>query len=493
MWIININFVEKLVAIVYNNCKLSKFFSVRRGEEMSIELEESKLLKDKYGNRKRGDNWEGRVTVLKQRISLYDIDCRRLEIRKKAIKDKCDELYNLYNQYIEMSKTVEYISLESYKKITDQVNGIYNEIQRILDCKKKTNFMELINKIYSDTNKILEKLKNNNPLLVEKKNEKTVSEWFYEWLWTYKHGHKAKTTFKGYVNKTKNHIIKKFGDRKLSDITTTEIQLFINDLMKDYKPATIKQIYLLLKEGYERAVKDKLINESPVIDIEIPTIVPNPMNSVEIEQEKKLISIFKDDEMCWPFAVLIDTGLRTSELCGLKWENIDFKNRRICVRQSFQRVDNYEYVDGEIRRIGSSLEETTLKSRTSKREVPMSTGVLNILIDIFTETTNKYGKVDNKNYVFINTKGNPVVGDCLRSRLDDLLRKNNMASVSLHRFRHTFATRLYEAKVQLKSIQALLGHSTVNMTERYLHLSAEDQTNSMEQLEEYYKKVGIAI
>ena len=196
MWIININFVEKLVAIVYNNCKLSKFFSVRRGEEMSIELEESKLLKDKYGNRKRGDNWEGRVTVLKQRISLYDIDCRRLEIRKKAIKDKCDELYNLYNQYIEMSKTVEYISLESYKKITDQVNGIYNEIQRILDCKKKTNFMELINKIYSDTNKILEKLKNNNPLLVEKKNEKTVSEWFYEWLWTYKHGHKAKTTFK---------------------------------------------------------------------------------------------------------------------------------------------------------------------------------------------------------------------------------------------------------------------------------------------------------
>ena len=211
-------------------------------------------------------------------------------------------------------------------------------------------------------------LKSKNPELEQKANDKKVKEWFYEWLWTYKHGHKAKTTFKGYVSKTKNHIIRVFGERYLSEITTIEIQIFINDLMLEYQPSTIKQIYLLLQEGYARAVKDKIIQRSPVVDIEIPPVIPNTMMSVDLELEKKLIDIFKDDEMCYPFAVLIDTGLRTSELCGLKWENIDFKNRKILVRQSYQRVDDYDFIDGEIVKVGSSLEENNIKNLVQVKE-----------------------------------------------------------------------------------------------------------------------------
>lgn len=448
-------------------------------------------IKDKYGNRKRGERWEGRLTIFQQQISLYDVDTRRLEMRKKALKEKCDELERIEVEYKTIEATIQFITIEYYNQLTQKVEILYSEIIKIIDARKKSKLIEYINSIYTNILTILKALKSKNPEMVQKENGVTVKTWFYKWLWTYKHGHKAKSTFRGYVSKTKNHIIRVFGDRLLSEVTTMDIQIFINDLMLDYEPSTIKQIYLLLNEGFAKAAQENLISKTPVVDIEVPTVIPNTMMSVDIELEKKLINIFKDDEMCYPFAVLIDTGLRTSELCGIKWENVDFKNRIINVRQSYQRVDEYDFVDGEIVKIGSALEETTLKSRTSKRNIPMSKGVYNILMEIFNNTLKKKGKIDENDFVFYNTKGNPIVGECLRNRLDDLLTKHNLKGISLHRFRHTFATRLYEARVKLKNIQSLLGHATVQMTERYLHIDEDEQASSIEALENYYEEVGI--
>lgn len=450
-------------------------------------------VKDKYGNRKRGDSWKGRLFLLQESVSLYDIDTRRLEMRKKALKEKCDDFVSMNQEYTRIVNSIQFITVEYYERLRNECERLYSEIIEIVNAKKRTKFIEQVDFIYKNSQDILANLKYKNPELAQRANDKKVKDWFYEWLWTYKHKHKAKTTFKGYVGKTKNHIIRVFGERYLSEITTTEIQMFINDLIVDYKPATIRQIYLLLQEGFARAVKDKIIKQSPVVDIEIPQVVPNPMMCVNIETEKTLIDIFSREELCYPFAILIDTGLRSSELCGLKWRNIDFKNRKIYIRQSYQRVNEYEYKNGEIIKVCSVLEETTLKSRTSKREIPMSKGVHKILLEIYNETLKKCGQVDDNNFVFINTKGRPVTGECLRDRLDDLLERNNLQSVSLHRFRHTFATRLYEAKVQLKNIQALLGHSTVQMTERYLHIDDADQANAIEQLEQYNEKNGIKV
>lgn len=449
---------------------------------------------DKYGNRKRGGKLEGRVFVLQQQVSLYDIDTRRLEMRKKTLKVKCEELTAMQQEYKHISISIKFITIEYYEELVSKAEILYDEIIKVLNIKNaRTKFSDVIKNIYLDIQRLLEQIKTKNPELSKPKCEKTVKEWFYEWLWVYKKEHKAKTTFRCYVSKTKHHIIRVFGDRLLSDVTPREIQVFINDLMKEYKPSTIKQIYLLLQEGYERAVKEKLVDASPVIDIEIPAVVPNTMMSVDIELEKKLIEIFKNDEMCYPFAILIDTGMRTSELCGIKWENVNFKEKKILIRQSYQRVDEYDYINGEIMKTGSCTEETTLKSRTSKREIPMSKGVYNILVQIFNDTIKRKGKIDEKDFVFYNTIGNPIVGDCLRNRLDELLTKHNLKGVSLHRFRHTFATRLYEAKVKLKNIQELLGHSTVQMTERYLHIDKEEQVDSIKALENYCEKLGIAI
>ena len=60
-------------------------------------------VKDKYGNRKRGDCWEGRIFVLQQQVSLYDIDTRRLEMRKKSLKEKCKNFIDMKAEYTRIS------------------------------------------------------------------------------------------------------------------------------------------------------------------------------------------------------------------------------------------------------------------------------------------------------------------------------------------------------------------------------------------------------
>lgn len=123
----------------------------------------------------------------------------------------------------------------------------------------------------------------------------------------------------------------------------------------------------------------------------------------------------------------------------------------------------------------------------------MSKGVYNILLYINRINKLRGISVAPESFVFINTLGNPIVGDCLRGRLDDLLKRNNLQGVSLHRFRHTFATRLFEAQVEMRYIQELLGHSNINITQRYVHPKEEDKKDKIEQLEQYYEQLGFSV
>ena len=117
--------------------------------------------------------------------------------------------------------------------------------------------------------------------------------------------------------------------------------------------------------------------------------------------------------------------------------------------------------------------------------MPMSKGVYNILLYINRINRLRGISVAPGSFVFINTLGNPIVGDCLRGRLDDLLKRHDLQGVSLHRFRHTFATRLFEAKVEMRYIQELLGHSNISMTQRYVHPNEEDKKDKIEQYSKY--------
>ena len=278
------------------------------------EQKSNKSVKSK--NRKRGDKWEGRVRVRGEQYSLYDIDERRLDARKECISDNYEKLIQIEDQYKSFVGTIEILNEKYNEELFADAKKTYNILLDAIED-RKYKLYEAVNKTYMSINNMYARFNAFVPKTY-KYTRKKVKEWFYEWLWNYKR-FKAGGTFRGYVSKTKNHIIKNIGEKYLDEVTREDIQNIINNMVeKKYKSSTIKQVYLLLNEGFEQAVKSKHLEEIPTVDIDRPRVENNIMEAVDIDVEKKLIDIFKNDEMCYPFAVLIDTGLRTSELCRYK-------------------------------------------------------------------------------------------------------------------------------------------------------------------------------
>ena len=274
---------------------------------------------NKYSSRKRGNKWESRLRIDGEQYSLYDVDEKKLQVRIKNVENFLKELKNVENQYRALSETVDILNYEYNLELFNKAKRIYEGLLVLIDNSKGKLF-NYISNIYSNIDNYHIKLSNYKDSNILKER-KLVKDWFYEWLWNYKR-FKAGTTFKGYVGKTKKHIISRIGEKYLDEVTREDIQEKIINKMNEneYDPSTIKQVYLLVEECFAQAVKSKYLKETPVVDIERPALTGKTMEAVDVDVEKKLIEIFKNNEMCYPFGVLIDTGLRTSELCRNKME-----------------------------------------------------------------------------------------------------------------------------------------------------------------------------
>ncbi|MDD5455704.1 MAG: site-specific integrase [Candidatus Margulisbacteria bacterium] len=153
--------------------------------------------------------------------------------------------------------------------------------------------------------------------------------------------------------------------------------------------------------------------------------------------ELKLILESADEMLGNIIKVLINTGLRTNELRHLKWEDIDFKNKLL-------RVE---------------------KSKSHKfRVVPINNKLLELLNFLRKKKTHK------QIYLFEFNEGLPI--NDYYHKFKRLLKKLNISG-DVHQFRHTFATQLVERNANIYEVQHLLGHASVQTTQRYAHVKQD--------------------
>jgi len=138
--------------------------------------------------------------------------------------------------------------------------------------------------------------------------------------------------------------------------------------------------------------------------------------------------------------------MRRGEIFTLKWLNIDFE---------------YEFIE-------------LLNTKSGKsRKIPISTKLMKILLDI---------KKDNHSeYVFINPCTNSPYVD-IKNAFHTVIKKACIANFRFHDFRHTVATRLLEKGVDIKTVQEILGHSSIKVTERYTHSNVYKKKSAIELL-----------
>ena len=241
------------------------------------------------------------------------------------------------------------------------------------------------------------------------------------------------------------HLEPEFGGFRLHEIGPLEIERFkAKQIVKGLNPKTINNHLTVLRRMLAVACDWKKLAYVPHVRW-LKTPAPE-FDFLTFEEAARLVA---GADAAWRAMILLAlrTGLRQGELLGLKWDDIDLVAGRLMVRRSAVRG-----VVG------------TPKNGKS-REIPLSDDAIAILRSLPSRFPG--------GLVFSHEDGRMLTkGDC-KHPLWRACRKAGLRQVGWHVLRHTFASHLAMRGVALKAIQELLGHSTMEMTMRYAHLSPD--------------------
>ncbi len=245
------------------------------------------------------------------------------------------------------------------------------------------------------------------------------------------------------------------------EITPAVLENYIAGLHQKYKPKTVKRKIASLKALFHYFEYREMIEKNPFNKIHIkfrePVILPKiiPLHTVEIflaaiyQQHRMARTEYQKKSTLRDMAVielLFATGMRISELCSLKAGSVNLFDRTILI-----------YGKGSKERRIQIGNEDVLH-------------VLKEYKNIFSE------QIKECNHFFASQSGKPLSDQSIRRMIN---KYTSLAAIELHitphMFRHTFATSLLEADVDIRYIQEMLGHSSINITEIYTHVAMAKQ------------------
>lgn len=220
---------------------------------------------------------------------------------------------------------------------------------------------------------------------------------------------------------------------------------------QNYKSTTINRIDSSIRSFYNYLELEEKINGNPfkaASNLKVPKRLPNYF---KYDEYLTMISVIDKDDYEYRNRLILEmlfaTGLRVSELSNIKIKDIDFSER-------------------EIKIMGKGSKE---------RFVFYNKKCAIVLDSYLKECRSKLLSGKDSEYLFINHLGDKLTDRGIRLIIDKIVKKSCIKSkVSPHTFRHTFATMLLNEGCNIKSVQELLGHSSLGTTGIYTHLTNDE-------------------
>lgn len=308
-----------------------------------------------------------------------------------------------------------------------------------------------------------------------------------------------------------NHFVREtIGKKVIRDLKYSEMIAFYISLINKYgvKPVTVDNIHSVLHPVFDMAVRDDVIRKNPtdgvMAEVKKSRLWDKGTRHALTEEQERIFLEYTANHptyyhWCPLFIVLLGTGLRIGELCGLRWQDIDFEKKEISVNH------NMTYTRGDDGTIRSRI--STVKTESGERTIPMMDAVVKAL-EKEKEYQKKHGKCTDeidgmKGFAFCNRFGHVLnqaaVNRAIRRIREDYnaeeiiraaKKKRNpvlLPPFSCHHLRHTFCTRLCEKENNLKAIQSIMGHSDIQTT-LGIYAEATDKTK-----QEAIKSLGFSL
>ncbi|WP_345984786.1 tyrosine-type recombinase/integrase [Sulfurimonas sp. HSL-1656] len=294
------------------------------------------------------------------------------------------------------------------------------------------------------TNKILPEIiyKLNSGMFFDKETTiPTVSEYALTSFALHEHHRKASTKY-DYTTSLRLHIAPRLGKKRLDRIKPSDIALWQNELLQTLTPRRVRNVRAVLNTFFEDAIRDEIIDKNPVSKVKLPKIEKVDVTPFTMDETKRIIENAEGDLQTF-CALGFFTGMRSGEMIGLRWEDVDFERGEISIKRAIKM--------GVV---------STPKTQSSIRTIDILDPLMPYLKAQY-ERTGEEGA-----YVFLNKNGEHYY-DIKRirdTRWKKLLKKLGIEYRTIYQMRHTFATVMIENGEDILWVSHMLGHTDTSMT-----------------------------
>lgn len=249
--------------------------------------------------------------------------------------------------------------------------------------------------------------------------------------------------------------VEEFGNKRIKDISTPEIDLYIKRIAaKGYAKRTVQSYLTVVNLIFEHAMLQGYTDSNPASVVPLPPHLKSTQRTLPSEDDIARVKAAVDKPFGFFAFFLMYTGLRRGEALALTYDDIDLKNKTISVSKSMYWVGNTPNIK-------------STKTEAGNRTV--------ILLDAVAKRL-----PEGSGYLFGGEK--PLTNTMFRRRWDKYVRESGI-DLSCHQLRHLYATILYEAGIDEKIAQELMGHSSITVTRNiYTHIRKNRLTEAAETL-----------
>ena len=319
----------------------------------------------------------------------------------------------------------------------------------------------------------------------------TLGQYLSQWLDEYAKVNTSPRTYQRYLEIVHDNLVPSLGSIPLMELKPHHVQSYYTKALvsgrKDGKGGlsakTVTHYHRLLFEALKYAVKHEMIFRNVAEAVTPPKAKGKKVTVIDGQSVNKLLEAVKDTIYYPIFYTAVYTGMRRSELLGLRWENVDLDFLTIAVTETLHRLNDGSYFYGEP------------KSKRGKRSIAISPSLALLLRDHKARQGDARlllgGQLTESDLVFSMPDGSPISPHNVTWAFVNIRNKLGFAGLRFHDLRHTHATLLLKQGVHPKVVSERLGHSTVGITlDTYSHVLPGLQEAAAAGFEEMLKKAA---
>lgn len=271
----------------------------------------------------------------------------------------------------------------------------------------------------------------------------------------------------------------KFGEMRMQDITRRDIETVRENLLQQgKKPEYLNICFAHLNHVFNTAVTDDTVLKNPCkalkqLKRETPPVRETTHRALTLEETRVFFKTAEDRHSYYlnGFLLMIKTGMRVGEIAALYPTDIDRKNGFIHVRRTITRDEIGNYCIGD-----------STKTFSGKRDIPLTTELLNIISD--QQSLNRMFFGIDRERLFRSAEGGILKEYSINREIKRICKAAGIEKFTNHAFRNTFATRFIEQRPQdYKILSEILGHSDVSISLNiYTHVMTKNKVVAMNEI-----------